>query len=535
MKRKIVLTLMPFIVATAFVLGCGHRTEEVVVDEPVAEASIEEVETQAPKNILKVYYSTADASQILSKDVEYEEGDETIVIKNLIDSSVLPSTVEVNGILLTTKEDIKTVTVDFNKPFIDYLNTLSNPAEFGTTAAIANTYLDYFKADRFVFRVNDKEVRTNNKLYSAYYSKYEGTENPEFGKFTTEVVKDTTNEMTKASRLFETVKSETENVIVSPTMLKLSLFNMYDGIAEDNKPEIAAYIEDVDNTEKALQAFASKEKDNFNSSLIYYDSEINEVSFEESYLKALAPYNTAVKGIDYTKSNATKDVNNYINDLTFDKEINYFDKVDKNSSIYDFTALNINKPLLNTFEGTEEGVFYNGDNTESTVNYYSGIQNVPYFETDEIKGVVENYEESGYSLVLIQPKRVNIDYTNIDFATLLDYYSIEEENVLVKLPEFEVDSTLSLSSPLKKLEVGQIFDFGKVNFEKMFTTNTQSFISDLIQYNKFSYTAKVEKLEEKIKPTQELILDKPFVFMVYDNTLDEVVYMGQINNFENMN
>ena len=527
MKRKIVLTIMPFLLTAIFILGCGHRIE--IKDEALEGMSGEKINTTS-ENIVKIYYPTADASQILSKDITNEVIDENFVLKSLIEASVLPDSVEINDISLTTKENVKTITANFNKNFIDYLNTLSYPAEFATLTAISNTYLDFFNGDRFVIRVNNKEVRTNNKVYSAYFSKYEDVENPEFGKFTTQVVKNTTNEITKASMLLETAKSETNNVIISPVMLKLSLLNIYNGVSDENKSQIAAYIEDIDNTEKAVQDFASKEKDNLNNLLIYHLSKTDEFKFEESFLNAINPYNTVSQAIDFTKSTATKDINDYINNFTFDKKLNYFDKIDKNSSMYDFTSFNLNKNLKLTFESKENDVFYNGDNKESTVSYLTGVQKIPFFETDEIKGIIENYEEDGLSLILIQPKQVNINYTNIDFASILDYYNLEEKNVSIKIPEFEIDSALSLNKNMKSLGVNDIFDFGKANFEKMFTENTQYFLSDLLQYNKLTFTGTVKEQEGKLEPEKEFLLDKPFVFVVYNNLLDEVVYMGQVNN-----
>lgn len=535
MKRKIVLTLMPFLMTGTFILGCGLR-KEMPVEETMQEEIVEEKTENVPEkqtNSTKIYYLTTDASQILSEEKSYENFDENFVINSLKEASVVPENVNVNSVTLSTKDDVRTVTVDFDKPFIDYLNTLSNPAEFGTTTSIANTYLDFFGADRFVFRVNNKEMRTNNKVYNAYYSKYEGTDNPEYGKFTTEVVENVTNEKTKAASLFETVKSDNENVIISPVMLKLSMFNMYDGVSEENKKEIASFIEDVDNTENTIKEFAKAQKDNFNSSIMYYESETNEIAFEDAYLNALSGYNTAIKGIDYTKSDATQDVNSYLSNLSFDGKTEFFDKIDKNSSIYDFTSFNFDKKLSQNFEAVQKDVFFNADGTESTVNYLVGAQTVPFFETDEIKGFVENYEESGQSIIFIQPKRVNINYNNIDLANILDYYSLEEKNVYVKVPQFNIDSTLLLNDTLKASNINEILTFGEANFEKMFKENTQYFLSGLMQYNKLSFDGNAQKLEEELETTEEIDLNKPFVFMVYDSNLDEVIYMGQINNLEN--
>ena len=51
MKKKIVLTIMPFLLTAIYILGCGHRIE--MKDEALEGMSGEEINT-ASENIVKI-------------------------------------------------------------------------------------------------------------------------------------------------------------------------------------------------------------------------------------------------------------------------------------------------------------------------------------------------------------------------------------------------------------------------------------------------------------------------------------------------
>lgn len=535
MKRKRLIKMMPFLFVILIILGCGRRKIDIAISPE------QEVQSQEPlpvpetaSGVANIYQLSADASQIVSKQVPYETFDENFVISALQENGVIPGTVKVNSVSLSTENEVKTVTVDFDKAFIDYLNTLSNAAEYGTTVAIANTYLDYFNADRFVFRVNNKEIITNNKRYDAFYAKFEGTKNPEFGKFETEVVTNATNEITKSVALFEALKSDDKNVVISPAMLKLQLLSIFEGAEETNRAEIEKYIEDVDVTEKHIVEIADNEKDNYANSFIYHEGISGNVTFDNTYLKSIEKYNTTLRSIDFTKDEATQEANDYVNNLSFEETPNVFEKIDENASIFEVSEFNFNKTWGNDFLDLSEDTFYNYDNSEVTTRFLGTVEELPYFETDEVKGFVKNYKESGYSLIAILPKRTNINYNNLDVANLVDVYSLEDKLVKVRMPAVPVMASYSMQEVLRADGINKIFTFGNANLEKMFTEPQQSFISDIIQFNKFSICGEVttEKQETKFKDLEfeeEVILDQPFVYIVYNDALDEVVMIGQIN------
>ncbi len=517
------------IIVLSVVLGCGHR--EPAIDNNQEEVLEQEITVQKPS--ATIYSITPDASQIVSKQVGYDQFDENTIFKALQENGVIPTSVAVNKISLFTDKEVKTITVDFNMDLVDYLNTLSKSTEFGVTTAIANTYLDYFDGDRFIFTVNGKELRTNNKVYESYSVKFEGVENPEFGKFETEEIVNKTDELTKSAVLFESLRTNDKNIVISPIMLKLELFNIAEGSSQDNKEEIEKYLEDAKGAESNVVSFAEAESDNLSNSLIYHEGISGNVKFNEKYLKAIEKYKTSLRSVDFTKDNATKEVNDYVNKLAFGETPNMFESIDKNASIFEVSEFNFNKAWENSFLEITEDTFYNVDNSEVKVKYLNTVETMPYFETDEVKGFVKNYKDNNYSLIAFQPKQTNIDYSKLDIASIINYYNLEDKNVKVKMPVFSINDSISLQDVLRTNGINKIFTSGNAKFENMFTESQPSFLSNMMQFNKFSINEEIASDKNQqindMAFDSDINLNQPFVYIVYDNTLEEVILIGEVN------
>ena len=531
MKKRILATMMPLFLIGSFILGCGHRTAVVETPDVDVETETQEI-VEAQKLKANIYYLTTDGSQILNDAVEYEDFDENFVLEELKSVKVLNDNVKVNSITLSTENDIKTITVDFSKDLVDYLNTFSNANEFGITTAIANTYLDYFNADRFVFRVNEKELKTNNKKYSAYLSKFEDTQNPEYGKFETIDISDTTNEYQKASELFESLDSN-ENLVFSPLLLKSELFSIYNGADKSNKDEIEDYIEDIDVTEKSVISFAKDE--NITNSLIYHQNLSQDIVFKQDYLKSVEPYNLTLKSFNFTDKKATDNINAYAKDFEYGSSLNVFDTIDPNSGLFEIGFYNFDKKFVTGFDSSEVNKFSNEDNSESYVTFYNEVSEMDYFETADVRGFVKEYEESGYKFIGILPKKVNVNYSKINIADILDNYNLEKKVVKISVPEFSSESVTSYADIMRSNNVNKIFTYGNANFVNMFEDNKQIFVSDIKQYVKFNLNGFVkdeQESDEEITIEEEVLLNQPFIYIVYNETLDEVVVMGQVKYLE---
>ena len=530
MKKRILVTMMPLFLIGSFILGCGHRP--AVVETPDVDAETETQEIVEPQKLkANIYYLTTDGSQILNDAVEYETFDENFILDELKAAKILNDDIKVNSVTLATENDVKTITVDFSKELVDYLNTFSNANEFGVTTAIANTYLDYFNADRFVFRVNGKELKTNNKKYSAYLSKFEGTENPEYGKFETVDINDTTNEYQKSSELFESLDAN-ENLVFSPLLLKSELFSVYNGADKSNKDEIEDYIEDIDNTEKSVISFAKNE--DITNALIYHQNLSQDIVFKQDYLNSVSPYNLTLKNFNFTDKKVTDDINAYAKDFEYGSDLNIFDAIDPNSGLFEVGFYNFDKKFVTGFDSSEVNKFSNEDNSESYVTFYNEVSEMDYFETADVKGFVKEYEESGYKFIAILPKKVNVDYSKFDIANILDNYNLETKVVKISVPEFSSESVTSYVDAMRSNNINKIFTYGNANFTNMFEDNKQIFVSDIKQYVKFSLNGFVEEKEadEEITEEKTVLLNQPFVYIVYNETLDEVVVMGQVKYLE---
>ena len=519
MLRKMLIKIIPFVLVSATLTGCAYRTTE-----PQSLVNMVKEETKQPENLsANIYYFSDDTFEILTKSVEYDKFNESFVLFELKKVNVIPESVNVNSISITEKDDIKTLTIDFNKKFVDYLNTLSADKEWAVTTSIVNTYIDYFEADRIYLTINEKPLKTNNKSYETYCIKFEGTTNPESGNFGTKT--NQVDTFKKATLLFSYLDNNEGNTIVSPIMFNLELLNIYE--ATSNNKNIEKYLEDVNLAKTNVVNFAKDEENNFSNSLIYNDGIDQDAVFSQNYMNVINKYNTVLRGFDFSKSDAIQKINSSLNTLSFEEQSDMFESIKDDSNIFEASTFIFDKKLSFKKAAYQTGVFTDINNTEQEISYVTSVESLPYFENEQIEGFIKEYSGTNYSLIAVLPKSESVDYKKINFNELLDEYNLETKNVKISLPQISVYQKHNISSILNNFDMS---DFSSLN--KMFENENNCKITEIKQFNVLKLNAEAEEEEniEELTYEKEVALNRPFFYMIYNNDSNEVVLIGKINN-----
>lgn len=121
--------------------------------------------------------------------------------------------------------------------------------------------------------------------------------------------------------------------------------------------------------------------------------------------------------------------------------------------------------------------FYLDNNGHSTTVQMMRVET--YFKAKEFKeydckAVVIPYlkgkhGEDGYQMVILVPNKKDgleqLEKSLDDFEDIKSLYDVRSRNIELRLPRFQIESTLDLVEPLKKMGVTDVFDEGKSNLE----------------------------------------------------------------------
>lgn len=203
-------------------------------------------------------------------------------------------------------------------------------------------------------------------------------------------------------------------------------------------------------------------------------------------------------------------------------------------------------------EDVKAETFFNGDGTTSEVEMMSSVEEI-YFENDRATGFLKSYDGNGLYFAGILPKKEgSFNMADLDIDGIVD--SIRKENesdaryeVTAEIPKFEVETEADLADMMKDRGVTDIFDSAKADFAKLGknTEGNSIFISEVKQKAKLKLDEngseaaavtgammKATALPPQDLEKKEVILNRPFAFLIYDMEQDVILFEGKITNFE---
>lgn len=268
-------------------------------------------------------------------------------------------------------------------------------------------------------------------------------------------------------------------------------------------------------------------------------------------------YNAQIYNADFKNDpNGTKDlINQWVSENTNGMIKNFKQDVNKDICLSIINAVYFYGEWLWPFKAEDTGKepFY-GKSGESTVDMMrNGEIYLPYYESDGIRGISIPYGDGSKVMNILLPSEDAGWPVEELFANLSDD---EKNQFLTKLmnseksyiqriclPKFSMDYSIdALIDILKEMGMVNAFDFSLADFPG---------IGDEIYVDDASHVAKLEVdelgsraaavteiamtdgcspiMEEAIK----FIVNQPFIFFIQDKETGIILFMGQVNDFEN--
>jgi len=348
------------------------------------------------------------------------------------------------------------------------------------------------------------------------------------------------------------------NIIISNVSINMALAMLLEGANGDTQKQLEEYLgyskEEARNICRelldSLKENIDKQKKTWSDGT-EYDTGLGfveianslwfrkEAIIKEEYQKLLEKYfDATAQSLDFMDPKSTDIINGWVSDKTKGL-INEILKPDILPGLYMLliNALYMKGSWTEGYNARTEGMF-NGEKAD----VLKSIENL-YYENSKATAFGKLIN-GGYEMIAILPKKTGeFTLTELDIEGLLKSES-QAYDVITSIPAFELDSFVNLSDVLKALGVKDAFDP---------TRSDLSGIRDIVGENRLFVSDVLHKTHVKIdekgfegaavtailvkdtalpaqKQQKEVIIDRPFVFMIIDRNTGTAVFTGKVVN-----
>jgi len=361
--------------------------------------------------------------------------------------------------------------------------------------------------------------------------------------------------------LFQQLQAEEGNLFFSPYSISLALAMTYAGARGETEAQMADVLHFLLPQEKLHPAFNAL--DQLLASRA--DTELPEggeplrlniansiwgqrgYTFLQPFLDILAQhYGAGMRLVDYAADaeQARQDINAWVSDETEGKIEDLIPPGTLNSltRLVLANAIYFNASWLHPFEeqATREGPFFLLDGRDVTVPLMYQSEMYPYLEGEGFQAVELPYAGGETSMVIFLPEEGGFEafeeqLTSDNLAGWMD--ALAARNIMLTMPRFEYTAEMNLSQTL--IAMGMERAFVDADFSGMDGTLDLA-ISDVLHKAFVSVdeegteaaaaTAVVMRATAMQDPGVELVINRPFIYLIRDRETGTVLFMGRVLN-----
>ncbi len=256
-------------------------------------------------------------------------------------------------------------------------------------------------------------------------------------------------------------------------------------------------------------------------------------------------FDAVVRELDFSNPASIDIINAWIEDKTRDKIKDMLNQIPPDAVMYLINAIYFNAKWKYKFDktNTQTGTFYREDGSTGQADFMklNGVFN--YKSTADFTAVELPYGDSTFSMLVFLPangKKVNDLVNRMDTADYSTWAgSFKSQNVKVELPKFRYSYggvNELLNDPLKNLGLEIAFGAG-ADFSRI-TPGGGIWISRVIHQTFIDVQeegteAAAATIVEFIKEmTAVFRADKPFLYIIRENSSGAIMFMGKVGNPE---
>ena len=356
-------------------------------------------------------------------------------------------------------------------------------------------------------------------------------------------------------RLFKTSMEEGENTLVSPLSVLYALAMTANGADGETLAQMEQVLGmGVDNLNSYMLAYLDllPETKDYKMSLansIWFKDDPN-FAVEQSFLQTNADYYGAGAYKAAFDEGTRNDINNWVKEHTDGMIPEIIDEIPDEAIMYLVNALAFDAKWADEYEEHQirEGRFTLEDGTRQDVDMMHSEEHA-YLEDDLATGFIKYYKDRKYAFVAMLPNEGVSVSQYVDSLTgehlreLLN--NPQDLTVFASIPKFETEYDIEMSEVLQEMGMTDAFDYRVADFSKLGTYNVdgmnicinrvlhKTFISVTEQGTRAGAATAVEMVAEgamEIVEYKEVILDRPFVYMLIDCETNLPFFIGTMMN-----
>lgn len=344
-----------------------------------------------------------------------------------------------------------------------------------------------------------------------------------------------------------------ENVLLSPLSIINALAITSNGAAGDTLKEFEqVFGTDIASLNEMLKAYnetlphGKGYEVQVANSIWFKDDE--SLSVEKGFLQDNADYyNSGIYRAAFDET-TLKDINNWVKDKTEGRITDILDKIPRDAVLYLVNALAFDGEWNEVYEKSNiaNGNFVTEGLEKQAVDFmYSKEKG--YIKGDNEEGFIKYYKDNKYAFVGLLP---SVGITMEEYISTLTGEEIlsllenkDEENVQVGIPKFKSEASLELSYVLPSLGLNEAFDEHEADFSTMATSTKGNIYINRVLHKTFievnakgtkagAATVVEMKTEGAMIIEKEVILNRPFLYMIVDTEYNLPIFIGTMNSLK---
>ena len=363
--------------------------------------------------------------------------------------------------------------------------------------------------------------------------------------------------------LYQTLRSQDGNLILSPFSVSLALAMTYAGARGETETQMADVLnfgpqDQGHNTFNALDLALEEapivlDKDQEPMQLSIANSVWAEQTFTflPDFLDTLSVnYGAGIQLMDFINSPnpSRKIINQWVSDETKDKINNLLpeNSITSDTKMVLVNAIYFKADWLSPFDAndTYDSSFKLLDGSEVTVPMMGQQLYIPYFVGDGYAVAELPYAGESAVMTLLVPDEGRFEEieAQIDGAMFNEALAnLAPADVTLRMPKFEFESPFNLSDALIEMGMPLAFDENRADFSGM--TNKQDLYIGNVIHKAFvavdekgteaaAATAVVMESATAMMPENVLTIDRPFLFFIRDVETGQILFIGRVLNPE---
>ena len=356
-------------------------------------------------------------------------------------------------------------------------------------------------------------------------------------------------------RLFQNSMEEGKNTLISPLSVLYALAMTTNGAEGETLSQMEQVLGmDVDNLNSYMLAYLDllPESKDYKMSLansIWFKDDPN-FAVEQSFLQTNADYYGAGAYKAAFDEGTRNDINNWVKEHTDGMIPEIIDEIPDEAIMYLVNALAFDAKWADEYEEHQirEGSFTMEDGTRQDVDMMHS-EEYTYLEDDLATGFIKYYKDRRYAFVAMLPNEGVTVSQYVDSLTgehLRDLLNNPQDvTVFASIPKFETEYDIEMSEVLQEMGITDAFDWRVADFSGLGTYNVdgmnicinrvlhKTFISVTEQGTRAGAATAVEMVAEgaaEIIEYKEVVLDRPFVYMLIDCETNLPFFIGTMMN-----